>query len=221
MIAPLENHSYYPAFLDLAGRLVVVIGGAAVAERKVDTLLSCGAVVRVVSPHATARICELAQTGAVSYTARAYVQGDLTGAFMVICTAAAAEVKLAVAAEAAELGALLNMAVPPPAGNVIIPATLRRGPLQIAVSTGGAAPAVARAVRAELEQTFDASWGDYVELMAAVRPLVLTRVAEAAQRRAIFTAIAAADWLERLRAGEAISAEQVFDEIRGDDFGQT
>lgn len=207
---------YYPVFLDLEGRTVVVIGGGAVAARKVTSLVEHGARVRVVAPRFDERIASLSADGGVELVHRGYVRGDLAGAALAVCATDSAEVNRAVHDEAAERGCMVNVVDVPELCDFIVPSVVRRGQLQLAISTGGAAPSVAKAVRRELEARFGDEWAPYLELLGQVRVLVMERVpgGEAA-RKPIFDAIAASDLLERVRAGERPNAEDVFVRFAG------
>jgi precorrin-2 dehydrogenase/sirohydrochlorin ferrochelatase len=207
---------YYPIFVDLARRLAVVIGGGAVAERKVETLLRYDADVRVITPDATPRLEQLAGEGRVALERRGYVRGDLAGAFLVVCATDSTEVNRAVFEEARVVGCLVNVVDVPELCNFIVPSVVQRGPLQIAISTAGAAPAVAKRLRKRLEDEFGPEWEAYTRLLGEVRVLVMRRVpgGEAA-RKPIFEAMADSDLFERVASGSAPSAEEVFREFAG------
>lgn len=207
---------YYPVFLDLAGRLAVIVGGGAVAERKVATLLEYGPRVRVVSPDVTAEIESLAASGAIELERRGYVRGDLDGAFLVVCATSSEEVNRAVHAEAEERGCLVNVVDVPELCSFIVPSIVRRGTLSVAISTGGAAPTVAKRLRKQIQGLLGPEWEPYMTLMGEVRTLVMERIPGGeAERKPIFEAIADSDLLERLRAGQTPSAEDVFAEFAG------
>ncbi|MDR2714285.1 MAG: bifunctional precorrin-2 dehydrogenase/sirohydrochlorin ferrochelatase [Coriobacteriales bacterium] len=213
------NRSYYPAFLDLKDRRVLVIGAGNVGQRKIENLAEQGADVHVIAPQTTPLVKDLAAENKITYHARAYQKGDLKKAFLVVCATDNAEVNRAVYEEAEELGTLLNMVDYPPYCNFIVPSTLKRGPLQIAISTGGASPVVARTIRRQLEETYDDTWGDYVTLLGEVRPLVLSRIPGGEEaRKPLFEAMAHANLFDRLEAGELLSAEQLFDEFAPAEF---
>ena len=155
----------YPIFLDLSGRRCVVVGGGAVAMRKARKLLQAGAEVVVVSP---AVLSELESIGAeIRY--RPYEAGDLEGADLAFTATDSREVNAAVAREARERGVLVNSADKPSEGDFAVPSTLRRGGLQVAVSTGGASPTLARRIRKELEASFGPEWAGVVEELEAAR----------------------------------------------------
>lgn len=202
---------YYPVFLDLRGRLAVVIGGGSVAERKAITLIRYGADVLVISPDVTPAIDALVAEGLIDHEQRGYVRGDLAGAFIVVCATDSTEVNRAVYQEAEGMGCLVNVVDVPELCNFIVPSIVQRGPLQIAISTAGAAPTVAKRLRKRLEHEFGPEWEPYMTLMAEVRRLVMERVPGGEPvRKPVFEAIADSDLLERLASGEEITAEDVF-----------
>lgn len=138
---------YYPAFLDLHGRRCVVIGGGTVAERKVQQLLASGADVMVVSPDATPELERLAADGWLRWTRRTYEPGDLAGAWVAVAAAGGEAVNRAVHAEAEQEKTLLNVVDAADLCGFIAPSIVERGPVTVAVSTGGASPALARKLR--------------------------------------------------------------------------
>lgn len=209
---------YYPVYLDLGGRLAVVVGGGAVATRKVRTLVDYGARVLVVAPEPVAEIEQLAAEDVIALERRGYVRGDLDDAFLVVCATDSEEVNRAVYVEAEQRGCLVNVVDVPELCNFIVPSIVRRGQLQLAISTGGAAPAVAKRLRRHVEEHVGEEWGPYIELLGKVRTLVIERIpGDEAVRKPIFEAIGASDLLDRIRAGERPSAEDVYAEFAGGD----
>jgi len=207
---------YYPVFLDLTGRLAVIVGGGAVAERKIRTLVDYGARVRVIAPQVTTWIAEQAETGAVAHEPRGYVRGDLEGAFIAICATDSAEVNAAVFDEAESRGCLVNVVDVPELCSFIVPSIVRRGQLQLAISTGGAAPAVAKRLRKHIDSHVGPEWETYVALLGELRALVMERVpGTEADRKPIFEAVADSDLLDRIAAGERPTAEDVFARFAG------
>lgn len=156
---------YYPAFLDVRGRRCLVVGGGVVAERKVMGLLDAGARVRVVSPTLTPALAALRGAGIVEHRARPFRQRDVRGCAVVIAATGLAAVDDAAAGAARRVHVLVNVVDRPSACDFILPSVLRRGDLQIAVSTGGQSPALAREIRQRLEAEIG---DDYAELVARV-----------------------------------------------------
>jgi len=153
------NVVLYPIFLDLDGRRCVVVGGGEVASRKARKLLQARAGVVVISPEITPEL----ESVAVEVHRRPYKEGDLEGAYLVFAATDSREANAAVAREAKERGIPVNVADRPRDGDFALPATLRRGGLQVAVSTGGASPTLARRIKDRLEEMFGPEWAGIVE----------------------------------------------------------
>jgi precorrin-2 dehydrogenase/sirohydrochlorin ferrochelatase len=161
--------AYYPVFLDLTDRTALVVGGGPVAEGKVEGLLAAGAHVTVVSPVVTARLAGWAAAGRIEHLARAYRRGDLAGRGLALVATDDPAVTGAVTAEGRERGIWVNAADEPARCDFILPAVIRRGRLVVAVSTGGASPAAARAIREELEGYLTEDHATLVEMAADAR----------------------------------------------------
>ena len=170
---------YYPAFLDLRGRRVVVVGGGPVAAAKVTELLPTGAEVVVVAPEVEPAIRESAGAGELVWQARSYEPGDLAGAFLLLA-ADSPGVNARAAGEAKRRGVLVNVADDPAHCDLITPAVVRRGELTVAISTGGSSPAFARYVRELLETAIGEEYGVVLDLVAGVRRWLRARGKRAA-----------------------------------------
>src|SRR5436305_3829734 len=138
------EHQHYPIALDVAGKRCLIIGGGAIAADKVDGLLASGAHVVVVSPDALERIEELAARGRITRYARPYRPRDLDGIFLAIAATDRMDVNARVAADARRAGVLVNAVDDPPNCDFYAMAVVRRGSLQVAISTDGQSPAFAR-----------------------------------------------------------------------------
>jgi len=190
----------YPVQIHLAGRLCVVVGGGRVGARKAQGLLAAGARVRLVEPRGEAPACRLA---GVEHIARPFAVGDLEGALLVFAATDVPAVNATVADEAQRRGLLVNRADDPAGGDFTLPALLRRGELLFAVSSGGANPAFAAAVRDRLAETWAESWGGITTMARALRHRQLTPAEGDAYNHAVVRAllddrlpalVAAGDW---------------------------
>jgi precorrin-2 dehydrogenase/sirohydrochlorin ferrochelatase len=159
----------YPIFVELAGRSCLVIGGGGVAAGKVEGLLAAGAIVTVVSPALSPPLLSAVARSGVTYLPREYRDGDLAGVALAFAATGDSTVNGAVAAEGRRRGVWVNAADDPAHCDFILPSVLRRGALAVAVSTGGASPAAARAVREELERHLGEDYGALVEIAGEVR----------------------------------------------------
>lgn len=193
---------YYPAFLDLQGRSVMVIGGGRVAERKVIPLLACGARVTVVSPALTPRLSNLVQAGAIRRRARRFRPADLKEAFFIVAATKDRKVNAEVARRAHSDSRLVNVVDDPVRCNVIIPSVITRGDLIVAVSTSGKSPAFARKIRRELEGSFGSEYGKFIRLLGTIRKQVQSRDLSMARRRRILQQLAMSDLFTLLRQGK-------------------
>jgi len=160
---------YYPVFLDLAGKSCVVVGGGGVAERKVETLLEYGARVKVISPKLSAELKKMAAEEAVEAEERQYRDGDLDGAFVAVAATDNNEVNGRVSREARKLGLLINVVDDAARSNFIVPSSLRRGDIIVAISTSGASPALAKKLRTELEERFGEEYATLAKIAGEVR----------------------------------------------------
>jgi cobalt-precorrin 5A hydrolase/precorrin-3B C17-methyltransferase len=143
--------SAYPiTLINLRGAPVVVVGGGAVGERKLRGVLAVGAAVRLISPAAAPGLRALAEGGAIIWHARPYQAGDLAGARLVFAATDQRAVNAQVAADAAALGLLCNVADDPRAGDFHLPAVHRQPGLLVAISTAGASPARAKRLRDQI-----------------------------------------------------------------------
>ena len=143
--------AYYPVFLDLKGRRCVVIGGGHMGEEKATRLLDSGADVTVVSPTVTGPVADMARDGGLEWVRRRYAPGDLDGAFIaIVADTTDPDVNRSVSEEAEARNVPLNVVDVTALCTWIAPAIVRRGEVTVAISTGGASPALARKLREEL-----------------------------------------------------------------------
>ena len=168
-----------PVMLRVAGRRCVVVGGGAVAHRRVKSLHEAGAVVSIIAPQVEEQLLDLADTVA----RRPYRSGDLDGALLVVIATDDPAVNTEVAADARGGGVLVNQADDPSLGDVMIPAHAHHGPVTLAVHTRGISPTAAGAIRRELSEALDKDWLEILDVIAAFRGLIQSQIAEPKQRR--------------------------------------
>jgi siroheme synthase-like protein len=160
---------YYPIFLEMKDRRCVVIGGGAVAERKVEGLVAVGANVTVISSTLTDRLRDMLTQGAIRHVAREHRTDDRAGYDMVFVATDSSEINATVSSETRSLRIWVNSADDPDHCDFILPAVIRRGDLAVAVSTGGVSPAVTRAIREELDEYFTGDYARFVQIAGEVR----------------------------------------------------
>jgi siroheme synthase-like protein len=195
---------YFPVFLDLRGKRCVVVGGGAVARRKVAALLEAGAAVTVIAPSATG------MPDGVDIIARPFMPEDLAGAWLVIAATDDAEVNARVAREAEARHILVNVVDMPELCTMILPAVVRRGALRIAISTAGASPTLARALKEELEARYGHEYGELVTLLWQLRrawePRMIAGAVPPPRRRELWLEVLALPLLDLLRDGKSDEA---------------
>ncbi len=165
--------SLFPIFLKLTGRPAVVVGGGHLAESKIASLHAADAQVTVIAPAARESIAEMAANGEVVWHRRAYAPGDLAGSFLVVAATDDAAVNRAVFAEAEASGVLCNAVDDPPFCDFYFPSVVRRGDLQIAISTAGQSPALAQRLRKEINALLPPDVGDWLTELGNLRREVL------------------------------------------------
>jgi precorrin-2 dehydrogenase/sirohydrochlorin ferrochelatase len=189
--------SLFPIFLKLKAKTCVVIGAGKIAAAKAAGLLSGGARVVVIGPRAGAWIQAQARAGKVLWHRRRFVAADVEHAFLVVAATNSNATNEAVFRACLKRGVLCNVADDPQRCDFFYPAIVRRGPLQIAISTGGHSPALAHRLRMELEQQFGPEYGAWVEKVGQMRRKLLRRDLAPAERRKVLHQIASHESFER------------------------
>jgi precorrin-2 dehydrogenase/sirohydrochlorin ferrochelatase len=210
---------YYPVHLDIKNRNCLVVGGGAVGTRKVDTLLTCGARVTVVSPTSTQQLKKLASKGSVILRERAYRSADLKEIFLVIGATDDEKLNRQISKDAEQNGILCNIVDRPEACNFILPSVVRRGDLVITISTSGQSPALAKRLRRKLEAQFGEEYADFLLLLGAIRKKLLSRAHEPEAHKALFNQLIDSDLIDLLRAGKKKELNLLLYDILGEGYG--
>jgi precorrin-2 dehydrogenase/sirohydrochlorin ferrochelatase len=178
---------YYMACLDLAGRSCLVVGGGAVALEKIRSLLECGARVTVVAPQVVHELHELD----VELVRRGYRESDLEGRFLVVAATSTTALNRRVFADAEARSLLCNVVDVPELCSFILPAVLRRDPIVVAVSTGGASPALAQRIRDDIADVIGPEHVELAQRLRELRPWVRTHLPTYEDRRRFFADLVA------------------------------
>ncbi len=189
----------FPIFLKLAGRPCLVVGAGPVGESKIESLLLAGVEVQVVAPRATRAVRDWARAGKVRWEARGFRPSDLDGAFLVIAATTSAELHEQVFQEARRRGVLCNVVDGPAHCDFYYPAVVRRGALQIAISTSGRSPALAQQLKRELEQQFGPEYETWVEQLGQARQKLRARAIDPERRRRLLHRLASRQAFEAFR----------------------
>ena len=163
---------YYPVYLNLAGKPCVILGGGAIAQGKIAALRDAGAVITVISPQATDGIKRAAQRGQLTLRLREYQPGDLKDAFIAVAATNVWHVNRQIYEEAEARGVLLNVVDDPDQCTFIAPSIVRRDPVTLAISTGGASPALARKMRETLANAPALKWADLAGALGRARRII-------------------------------------------------
>jgi precorrin-2 dehydrogenase/sirohydrochlorin ferrochelatase len=163
----------FPMFLKLHGRQCLVVGAGKVGEPKIGGLLETGARIRVVALEASLTVREWARAGKIELELRAFLAEDLEGAFLAVVATNSRTLNERVFHEAQRRGVLCNVVDVPDLCDFFYPAVVRRGDLQIAVSTAGQSPSLAQKIRQQLEKQFGPGYGAWVAELGETRKLIL------------------------------------------------
>ena len=180
---------YYPVSLKVSDKKCVVVGGGKVAERKTKFLLEKGASVTVISPQITSPLDKLRRDGKISHLPAVYFSSPLKDAFLVIAATDDRTVNSRVAKDARRLGILVNVIDSPAESSFILPATLTRGDLTIAVSSSGKSPALARKIKEDLALIYSDEYADLVDMIAKARERIKRKYPDPQRRKRIWREI--------------------------------
>ncbi|MBS3910084.1 MAG: bifunctional precorrin-2 dehydrogenase/sirohydrochlorin ferrochelatase [Actinobacteria bacterium] len=200
--------AFYPLYVDLEGGKCVVVGGGEVAERKVASLLECGADVQVISPDSTPGLEELAREGRLSITRRGYRRGDLDKATLAIVATDDNEVNTEAYREATDNRIPVNVVDVPELCSFIVPSTIRRGDLVISISTSGSCPALAKHIREELEETYRDEYGDFCDILRDFRARVMDKYDDPKERKRALGRLIESDAIDLIRARDDLELEE-------------
>jgi len=189
--------SLLPIFVKLRDRLVVVVGGGAIAQGKIEGLLAADARVRVVAPQVTPAIAQWLAQGKVEWQAKTFAPADLDGAFLVIAATSAPGVNEAVFSEADVRGILCNAVDDIEHCHFYYGSVVQRGDLQIAVSTNGKSPALAQRLRLLLERQFGPEYELWLEWLGAARELLRAGENSADSKKVLLHHLASEPMFER------------------------
>src|SRR2546425_3531681 len=178
----MAEKAYYMACLDLEGRSCLVVGGGSVGVEKAKGLLDCGARVTAVAPEADPELLDLS----VEWLRRRYRAGDLDGRFLVVAATSNRSVNRRVFADAEARSLFCNVVDTPELCSFILPAVHREGPIALAVSTGGASPALAQHLRERLAEQIQPEHADLAERLRSLRPWVKAHYPTYEERRDYF-----------------------------------
>ena len=195
----------FPIMLKLQSKRCVVIGGGEIAAGKIGALLASGAEVAVIAPRATDSIQEQAREQKLAWTAREFTADDVNGAFLVVAATDSSSVNEAVFRACTERGVLCNVVDDPEHCDFYYPAVVRRGALQIAISTSGRSPALAHRLRVELEQQFGPEYADWLEHLGRERREILARTMPSDEQRRLLEQIASREAYEQFFRGHRAS----------------
>ncbi len=202
----MKRYPYYPIYLDIEGRNVIIIGGGNVCARKAETMMNYGAKVTVVSPEFTDEIEVWAREGCLQIRRKTYEPADLDGANIVIASTDHQSVNEQIAADCRARRIPVNVVDVTHLCEFIVPAIIEKNGIQIAISTGGKSPALARTLKEDLQRTIGPEYSEVNELLGSLRTSAKAVLPTDIDRKRFFDAIIAKGVLDMLRDGRAHEA---------------
>jgi precorrin-2 dehydrogenase / sirohydrochlorin ferrochelatase len=205
----------YPIFAIIEDKPCLVVGGGAVGERKVADLMAAGARVTVVSPALTPELAALAERGEIRYLPEDFTEAQVEGMALVMAATDAPDVNARVSAAAQARAIWVNVADEPQHCTFIVPAQVRRGELTVAISTGGASPALASQLRQELQQHFGPEYGPYLDLLQRLRTRLLTERRAHPDNGPLFQRLVQSPLKEAVAQGDRARILKLLHEVMG------
>jgi precorrin-2 dehydrogenase/sirohydrochlorin ferrochelatase len=188
-----KSVSLFPAFLKLKGRRCLVVGAGRIGEEKIEGLLKAGADVVVVAPQATARVRALSQQKKIRWVARRFESQDFEGAFLVVAATSSPQLHLRIFEDAQLRGVLCNVVDDPPNCDFYYGSVVRRGALQIAISTEGNSPALAQRIRKQLEGQYGKEYELWLQKLGEERERLFAQPIDPDRRKRLLHQLASAE----------------------------
>jgi precorrin-2 dehydrogenase/sirohydrochlorin ferrochelatase len=192
----------FPIFLKLAGRRCLVVGAGKIAEEKIESLLPTGAEIRVVASAATPRVRFLAREKRIGLETRRFRKADLKGAFLVVAATSSPKLHEEIHREARRRGVLCNVVDDPPHCDFYYGSVVRRGALQIAISTAGRSPALSQRIRTILEKQFGAEYEEWIKVLGEAREKLFARRMNSEERKKLLHVLASQEMFEEFLRGK-------------------
>jgi precorrin-2 dehydrogenase/sirohydrochlorin ferrochelatase len=199
--------SLFPMFMKLEGKRCLVVGAGKVGEPKIAGLIGTGAALHVVALEATEGVHALATAGKIKLEIRAFTDSDLDGTFLAIVATASRALNSSIYREAQRRGVLCNVVDVPEYCDFYYPAVIRRGDLQIAISTNGQSPALAQKLRQQLELQFGPGYARWVAELGATRKLVLASDLDPQRKRELLLTLASRKALQAAVEDDSVKRE--------------
>ncbi len=201
-------------FMKLAGKRCLVVGAGKVGEPKIGGLIDTGACVRVIASQASQTVQDWAQAGKITLELRAFVDEDLDGTFLAVVATASRALNGSIYREAQRRGVLCNVVDVPEYCDFYYPAVVRRGDLQIAISTNGQSPSLSQKLRQQLERQFGPGYAEWVKELGETRKLVLASDLDPERKRELLHSLASREALKAALAEESAKSELLENERR-------
>jgi len=192
-----RDPALFPAFLKLDGRECLVVGAGRVGESKIEGLLATGAAITVVSPSATEAVEAWANAEKLRWHAREFEPSDLEGIFLAVVATSLPELNERIFQEARRKRVLCNVVDDPARSDFYYPAVVRRGALQIAISTNGRSPALAQRLRKELERKFSPAYEPWTDELGRQRQRLFAKPMDPGERKRLFHKLASSESFDR------------------------
>ncbi len=209
---------YYPILLDVHDKKCIVIGTGNVGERKVETLLQCGARVEIIGKTLSHKLNDLVDKGKINYVASEYTESHLDGASLVIGATDEPELNVHIAEDAQRKGILFNIVDRPHLCSFIVPSIITRGDLIVTFSTCGKSPALAKKLRKKYEAAFGQEYAIFLELMGKIRSKVLSQSTNSLQNKRIFEQLVSSPLLEWIKRGQLEHIDDFLVDLLGEGY---
>ncbi len=205
--------SYYPILVDLEGRKVIVVGGGNVAERKINALLECNAVISLVAKDLTPTLKRYTEAEHIQFLGQDFIERFLDGAFLVIAATDDMHLNHEISEAAKKRGLLVNAVDQPKDCGFIVPSIVQRGALMIAISTSGKSPALAKKIRQKLSDQFGNEYAEFLNLMGRLRKEILAQGLSQQENSRIFHALVDSPALEAIAEKDWIRLTTILNKI--------